>query len=321
MIFVTVGDIHIADRPPSLRTETYADDILAKVEYIVAYAKKIGADAILLLGDVFHLKSPVRTSHGLVKRLANALTAAGIPVIIVPGNHDVSNDRMESLARQPLGMLAEVEGIELLMGPHETFPIYGIPYLNDWHGLLPHYMNKYTKWADEKRVEDEGFWPLLITHAPIFPVGEDPPYEYVGSDDWVELQQNGDCAYGHIHDPHGVYRPSDSWNVTMCNYGAISRGSLHEATLKREPAFGTWDGTPGGFERHLIPVRPVEAVFRLAEKEDIDEKQERAGAFLEAVGSTSLERLSLEEVAAKAEQANLRPATKGLVLKLLEDAQ
>lgn len=321
MKFALVGDVHLADKAPSLRTETYAQDILAKLQHIVDTAKAEGCAAIVQNGDMFHIKSPVRTSHQLVQSTAEVLTSAGLPVIIVPGNHDVSNDRMESLRKQPLGTLAKATGIELLMGPHKEFPLFGIPYLHDWGLLLPRHMDRYRKWADANRADSDDFWPLLVTHAPIFPPGEDPPYEYISGEDWATMMENGDCSYGHIHDPHGAYKPAPGFNVTLSNFGAISRGSLHEATLKRKPAFAIWDGTPGGFTRHEIPHRPVEAVFRMEEKEDVDEKQERAAKFLDAVGSTTLERLSLEQVAHRAHEAQIRPATRQLVLKLLEDAQ
>jgi hypothetical protein len=315
-----VGDIHLADRPPSIRTESYAEDILEKLSYIVQKTKELDCDVLVLNGDVFHIKSPSRNSHRLVQSTAEILTSVGIPVEIVPGNHDLSNDRLESLKSQPLGTLAKAKGINLLIGPQrDGLPLFGLPYLHDWVIELPKWMRKYTTWADQQKAEDFEFYPLMATHAPIFPVGEDPPYEYIGSDDWARMMINGDCTYGHIHDPHGAYCPVEDVAVTMINYGAISRGSLHEATLKREPAFGVWEG-PGKVTRYPIPVRPVEAVFRMAEKVDVDEKQERAEQFLSAVGQTTLERLSIEEVIAKADAADLKPETRTLVKRLLEEA-
>jgi DNA repair exonuclease SbcCD nuclease subunit len=46
---------------------------------------------------VFHIKTPTRNSHALVQRTGEVLTSAGLPVLIVPGNHDLSNDRLDSL--------------------------------------------------------------------------------------------------------------------------------------------------------------------------------------------------------------------------------
>lgn len=245
-----VGDIHIADNPPSMRTDTYMEDILAKLSFATQKAAESDCDAIVLAGDVFHIKTPTRNSHRLVQRTGEVLTSAGIPVLIVPGNHDLSNDRLDSLGRQPLGTLTKMEGIELLIGPHPTLPIFGLPYLHDWVGELPKWMERYRMWCKEKNSEDFGFRPLMVTHAPIFPPGEDPPYEYIGGDDWARMMENGAVYSGHIHDPHGAYKVGGVW---FCNMGAISRGSLHEKTLKRVPRVSIWDSERSNGSSRVSP--------------------------------------------------------------------
>lgn len=122
-----IGDVHLSDRPPSIRTDTYTEDILAKLKAAVALAKKESCEAVVLAGDVFHLKAPSRNSHAHVQRTGEVLTSAGLPVLIVPGNHDLSNDRLDSLKKQPLGTLAKMHGINLLIGPHKEFPLFGLP--------------------------------------------------------------------------------------------------------------------------------------------------------------------------------------------------
>jgi hypothetical protein len=83
-----------------------------------------------------------------------------------------------------------------------------------------------------------------------------------------------------------------------------------------------WDSTKSGterFERIPVPYRPAEAVFRLHEKEDVDEKTSRVEEFLAEVGSTTLDGLSLEEVREHARTQKLSPATLALVEQLLEE--
>ena len=236
---LAIGDIHLADRPPSIRTETYTQDILDKIEHATQIAVEQKCEAIVCAGDVFHIKSASRNSHALVQRTGEVLRKAGLPVLIVPGNHDLQQDRLDSLRKQPLGTLAKMQGIDLLIGPHPEFPLFGLPYLHDWQALLVPWMKKYRAWADEQKGEDFDFWPLMVTHAPIFPPGEEPPYEFISADQWAGLMEGkGDVYSGHIHDPHGAYRVGGVW---FCNMGAISRGSLHEKTLKRVPRVSIWD--------------------------------------------------------------------------------
>lgn len=76
------------------------------------------------------------------------------------------------------------------------------------------------------------------------------------------------------------------------------------------------DSCPFGYVE--LPFRPVEAVFRLNEKEDVDEKTNRVEEFLESVGQTTLDGLSMEEVAYAARTRGLKPATQKLITEILE---
>ncbi len=315
-----VGDIHLADRPPSIRTETYTNDILTKLEEAVDFGWEYQVEVVVLAGDVFHIKAPSRTSHKLVQRTADILTKHKIPVLIVPGNHDMSNDRLDSLEKQPLGTLAKAEGIDLLIGHDDRFPwLFGVPYLGNWEEDLPGWVTAYRMYTDEQKAKDFDYWPLLVTHAPIFPTGEEPPYDYISASDWAALFQRGHTYFGHIHDPNDVFIEG---GMTFCNHGAISRGSLHEKTLKREPAVTVWDPVDaGGFMRvPLKKVKPVEEVFFLADKQEVDDRQERLTEFLGAIGDTVLDVMGTEEVIAHAESLGLNPNTLQVIKECVEIA-
>lgn len=319
---VLVGDVHLADRPPSLRSKDYADQILDKLEWVVDLARREKVDAIIQLGDLFHVKTPGRTSHRLVQRAHDVLTATGIPVVIVAGNHDVVNDRMASLAGQPLGALGRMEGVTLLDGPHPTLPIYALPYLDDWQ-RLPHELEKYQLWADEQWLKDE--WPLLITHAPIFPPGEDPPYEYVSAEDWSDLMQKGTCAYGHIHDPHGVYVPDSNTPVVFSNLGALSRGSLAEATLARKPAVGLYDSTIKVLQDQIVPIEvphlPVEDVFDMVSHRMNKRETRKMTDFLTGLEEQKFTATSSEDLVEHLKELDLPADVQSAAVELLEWAR
>ena len=90
MKMLIIGDQHLADRPPSSRKDTYRQDILDKLVWIVEYANSMKVDLILNLGDVFHIKRSDRNSHFLVQEVARIFGASKAPVLIVPGNHDLA---------------------------------------------------------------------------------------------------------------------------------------------------------------------------------------------------------------------------------------
>lgn len=282
MRLLLVGDCHLSDTPPSVRTDSYADDILNKLEWIVLEGNRLKVDAIVQLGDLFHLKTPSRTSHGLVQQAAFVLRKSLSPVYIVPGNHDMRNDRFESLSSQPLGSLAMNPGIVLLEGWAQYPNIFGVPYTETWEVFKDQ-----IDLAVRARVQ------LIVTHASIFPPGVHPPYPHWSAD---EINTEGiPLAYGHIHEPHGFYRANGAW---FCNNGAISRGSLHQETLSRAPAVTLFDSDKGDdpFTSILIPYRPVEEVFKLAEHQVKQDKVARLDDFLNSVQGVSLSALSVEEV-------------------------
>lgn len=230
MDVLLVGDVHLSDRSPSSRRDSYTDEILAKLSWCVEYANDLGLP-IVQAGDLLHIKTPWRTSYGLIQRTHDVLKHVDHGVWIVPGNHDLSNDRLESLDSQPLGALCRMGNVHLLMGRVPELPgIIGIPYLRefdggDWKAALNPWLEQIT--------DSE----LLVTHAPIFPPSEAPGV--FASLDAAELapllRSRGirSVYYGHIHNSHDSYEVGGVW---FCNQGALSRGSLHEETVTRRPA-------------------------------------------------------------------------------------
>ena len=308
-----VGDVHLADKPPSIRTETYTTDILDKVSWISQEAYRQGCDFILQLGDMFHIKSPYRNSHALVIEAHEALIKGGLPVLLVPGNHDIQNDRLASIASQPLGALARMEGIRLVIGWDEKFSVFGIPYLQDWT-TLPERLMEYSEGLDP----DSAVNPLIATHAPIFPPGETPPYDYIDPTDIAELlPAGGTVSYGHIHDPHGVYEVG---GVTFANFGAISRGSLHAETLKRKPQVAVYDFLTGTYEAVPVPHKPAEEVFRLELHEAEKSKEAHLAAFLATLDSDTLELTTVEKVLDDLDKLDLTPEAREVAKELVEKA-
>lgn len=315
MRIALIGDVHLADSPPSIRTETYRDDILAKLQFISTDAGERGCDVIIGLGDMFHVKSPIRTSHYLVNSAAAALTNEDeTPVFLVDGNHDVQNARSDllSLAKQPLGVLTQIGPIGLLRGPVlvEDTMLFGIPWVEpltkDDHAVMEDPMIDLEE-ATERAFRAGVDHLVIATHASIFPDHETPPYEHIHASDYAALlpesarEMDVTVAYGHIHDPHGVY---EAGGVRFINNGAISRGSLHTETLKRKPVYTIFDTLTGEAETVPIPHKPAHEVFMLTKHELTKDKAEEpvvtdvAEEFLSTVasGTSGMGRFSVEHL-------------------------
>lgn len=308
---IICGDIHLTDeaRRPTSRKEGYTQQILGKIQFASGQALIAGVP-LVLAGDVFHLKASTKNSHWLVQAMHEALQ--GVQTFIVPGNHDMAYDRLDSLDKQPLGALCRMDNVGLLLGSNPDLPdIVGVPYLTEFDG--GNWKDACDDWAYQIEYAE-----LLVTHAPLFPPGQAPAvYASINPKLWAQYWTGiSNCYYGHIHDYHGVYQVED---MTFCNQGALSRGSLHESSINRRPAITGW--FDGVFSRIEVPHKSAEDVFLL---EKITQKAEtalNAKDFAEALGSTKLDVLTLEEIRATLKDSVKDPNVFAAIEEILEAIQ
>lgn len=313
MKVLALADPHASDRPPSSCTSSYRDDILDLLVQSVEVAAQHQVSAAVWAGDIFHLKAPGRTSHWLVAALADIVRSYPCPVYIVPGNHDIRYDRIDSIDGQPLGVLYRA-GARQLIGRCPEFPqLYGVPWLQE------HTEESVSAALDGWRNDDfagHSSAHLVVAHAPLFPPGAEPPWESFPAAAWASAMGNrGSCFYGHIHEYHGTW---ETGGVQFCNNGAISRGSLHESEMTRDVLVTVWDSMDGSFRSVKLDAKPAAEVFRLREHQEVTDATGKLEEFMASIGSASLEVLSVEAVLAHISRLGLDPADEREVSELLE---
>lgn len=315
--YLLMGDIHLSDRAPSSCTDSYNDDLIDLLHQTVAIAAQLQVYGVVWAGDIFHHKTPGRTSHATIMRAIEVANAYPAPLWIVPGNHDLTHDRLDSIDKtQPLGVLFASGAATLLDGwAGDGLPLYGVPWLGEHlnpDGVrLAHAKYKYVSQATGYR--------LVVTHAPLYPPGQEPPHEFVRAEDWsAAMGGDGSVYYGHIHEPHGIYYVD---GVTYCNPGAISRGSLHEYNLTRDVACAVWDSDNGTFTVVPLKAKHASDVFRLAEAQEARTAKMELSGFLASVGQTRLAVTSIESVVEHVRQMDVEPQLASLVTTLLEQTQ
>lgn len=277
---LVVNDVHLSDRAPRWRTDTYADDIFTKLHWVLNYACD-RANVVAFTGDVFHNPNPRNVSHALLQRLLKLLSehpgAAGMEaVLIVPGNHDLGAAGWAGVDRQPLGSLDVVPNVHLLAADEfidsRGLRIVGVGW--DYH------MTAETIWAAVHRPPVD----VLLMHAPLA-VEPNPHYETVLC---AELAGIARVVFaGHIHEPlagSGVRTVGDTMFV---NYGALSRGSIAMADLAREPAIARLDMDAKQFSvlPVTVPHRPFTEVFRFDQAQADRQKSETIERFVRSLGS------------------------------------
>lgn len=316
-LILCVGDIHLSDRPPASCVDTYTDDILDMLSYVAKLEKATGADAVVWAGDVFHHKQPSRTSHATVLKLAKVAQEYVRPPLVVTGNHDITSDRLDSIAKQPLGVLYEAGVLRELDGWHETLPVFGVPWQQRW--LAPGTSERaFDEWRTGEMDLSKA---LAVTHAPIYPptVADNVLFELVplsGPGGLSEAMGNeGSLYYGHIHEPHYKFEVE---GVTYANMGSISRGSLHEYNLARKIQVAGWTPEHGFFPID-IPHKSASEIFKLVEAQDKKTEKISLDTFLSEVGSATLDISSTGSIIDHVRQMEIEENVKSKSIELLEE--
>jgi DNA repair exonuclease SbcCD nuclease subunit len=113
------SDLHV-DHDHTARL--HGGDGTAGLACVLAAARSAGADAVILAGDTFDCH---RLPQDLLDRAADVIAAAGLPVVILPGNHDPAVP--DAVYRQ--GKLAAVANLHVLGITHDEavlFPDIGL---------------------------------------------------------------------------------------------------------------------------------------------------------------------------------------------------
>lgn len=320
-----VGDVHLSDRPPSSCTDSYLTDLFDLLGQVAGLSRDY--DAVVQAGDLFHYKIPGRTSHRTMQATIEWVGDCACPVYVVPGNHDMTNDRFESVMdSQPLGVVLRA-GARLLRGWDPSgLPLYGVPWLSTWNDRDPETggpsalaLGDVAEATEAWRRAPLDGHRLLVTHAPFYAPGFELPYEFFPTAAFAAaLGRTGQVYYGHVHEAHGIY---ESGGVTFANHGALSRGSIAEYDVKREIAVTSWDSGTGEFTKIPLAYRPAEEVYRMADVTEARTAQLSLDIFLASIGEASIQITSVEAVMAHVRELGLDPSVEKIIQDLLVEVR
>lgn len=126
-----IGDTHLKCNSPVSRCDDYPIAILRKLEYLANSIDVSKCDKFVILGDVFD--SPITTLPYLatVINTFKKISDKGITSYTIVGNHDIKNNRMDSLQSTALGILLSTGYLKLapaeLTVENTTFRFYNYP--------------------------------------------------------------------------------------------------------------------------------------------------------------------------------------------------
>jgi DNA repair exonuclease SbcCD nuclease subunit len=282
LAFIYRTDVHVSDKSPASWKGDYPAEIWANLRQIGEFAKKYGATAVLDGGDYFHVKAASRNSHSLVFQSAEVQKGYPCDTYCVEGNHDVQYNNLETIEKQPLGVLYAAGVFQHLR--EQVFEdgdlrvrVVGVPYsptrtLNELRLLrkkpgdtfLIAVVHALASENPPPAVEDFFGEPVFRYSDLVFPNGPDL------------------YCFGHWHRDQGIVTLDGR---TFMNQGAVSRGALIKENLERKPKVGLIEITPDGISTKalLLDVLPAAEVFDVERKERQDEQTRHIDQFVQKI--------------------------------------
>ena len=120
IVVVHSSDLHVDD---DYTARIHGGDGTAGLACVLSAARSIGADVVLLAGDTFDNN---RLPHDLLARTGAIISAAQIPVVLLPGNHD------PAVADAVYGRLRTVDNLHVLGVTHDEAVVFAELGLEIW---------------------------------------------------------------------------------------------------------------------------------------------------------------------------------------------
>lgn len=276
-------DVHLSDTSPASRKDDWTSTVLGKLRQVGSLASKLNVDAVLDGGDFFHVKSPGRNTHDLVRRTADVHKNYPCPVYANVGNHDCVYGDYKYIDQQPLGVLFSTGVFNRCYDDHEVVltgsdgtkvRIVGVPYHGTSYDM--------TRFEQIKK-GDEDFL-VCMAHVLASPSGGTM---FEGEDiiKYSDLTQYDPdvMLFGHWHKDQGVVHVG---NKTVVNVGSLTRGSLSQDELLRRPAVVQLDlvrGKPVQTTVIRLRVADSSVVFDVAAKMRAEERASTMDTFVESL--------------------------------------
>lgn len=268
---ITFTDIHLADKNPASRIDNYCEAILNKLEQArdICIAKK--ADVALCGGDIFHIKTPTKNSHFLVSRTIDIFKSFPCPVYSIYGNHDLRQDNISTLPKQPFYTLVKSGALTYL---HDTkfdngnIRIFGMDYCS------------FPKEEEFSKVNTGEKIQICVAHVNASSQFSDLFGEKVYRYQDLKEESPDIFVFGHYHPDQGIEIHN---NKHFINVGSLSRGSLKKDELSRIPNLGYIeinDNYEITCSKIPLKVSKPEDIFDLEMKSKEEKEQEEIEKFI-----------------------------------------
>lgn len=293
--FIVCGDLHWRGGNPRARRDDYMQALKLKLEEVFKLAIEHQAP-VIIPGDIFN--SP-NTAWYVVAELIQCFNAfkkrSGLPIITIPGNHDIYGSNLDSVSRTPYGLMSMI-GVIKDVDQYQAFDwtgldtatteeedddeeaapprvrISGHGYNADTDTPFGTYQFDTVAWAYKEKTKPIA--TIHLVHANIMP---DPP----GIDSMPHTLIDGIMTdadviiSGHYHPGWGVYRREDG--VLFINPGALARTAATASDISRQVQVALLKVYEDGWcEAELVPLESAKPGKEILSRDHLEDAAERA---------------------------------------------
>lgn len=280
MKLLFMADIHIQPRAPISRRDDFASTALRKMKWVFELSQSLQVDAIVNLGDLFHYKDPNRTPYWLLSQVYTKMTYREwkCDLYTICGNHDLQSSGVQSLSRQPIGLLIQAGA---LLHSTEIF-------LKGWHISFvdhqPRILETFASAVPKPRVDMHN---LLCAHIPVTPDGSPDSFSY----QQLAMLGYDVVIYGHMH---VNVAPTLVGNTIIAAPGALTRGTISAVDLASQPSVLYLD-TDTELRLISVPCEEPDKVFKFDEHHRKRYNEGTLKAFVSIVRDATLKGVSLQQ--------------------------
>lgn len=243
-----------------------ADGYMAWIREIKDIINDGTVDVVLIAGDVFHTPTPSILAVKQAQKGVRILANAGIPVVILTGNHDTSDVRSELAATALLN--DPDHGVYSHYEPYATYDVNDDVRLH----LISHHLYKEQASTWDKVKPTNGKINIFSTHGsmidPLTKLAmhtDSSPREVIIPDEIVNNPGWDYRLLGHIHERGFVGSSddgkSDTSNLKTYYNGSLIRRGFSDGETPLGRGWTKWTVQPDGLllpEFHTVAQRPQE---------------------------------------------------------------
>lgn len=266
MKFIHTSDWHIGRQ---FHNVSLLEDQRHVLNQLIDYIEREAVDAVVIAGDIYDRSVPPAAAVELLDEVLNKICAElGVPVLLIPGNHD-SAERLRFASRQLrqaglhiMGELSQINEPIKIRGNAIEVCFYGIPY-NDPESVRNHFSVDVSTYDEAHRYlveqiissKPDDSPSILISHCFIDGWDEsdsERPLSIGGADriNYEAFTAFDYVALGHLHSPQHKGELHIRYSGSILKYSFSEQNQRKGITLVEMAANGMQSAT------HL-PLHPL----------------------------------------------------------------